>query len=39
MIYKVFCDESCHLQNDKKNFMVIGAIYCPKNEVNNIVLF
>lgn len=39
MIYKVFCDESCHLQNDKKNFMVIGAIYCPKNEVNNIVKY
>lgn len=37
MEYKVYCDESCHLLTDKKNFMVLGAIYCPKSEVNHII--
>lgn len=36
MKYKVYCDESCHMQNDKKDFMVIGAVYCPESEINNI---
>jgi hypothetical protein len=26
----VYCDESCHLENDKSNFMVLGAISCIK---------
>ncbi|MBQ8472560.1 MAG: DUF3800 domain-containing protein [Bacilli bacterium] len=39
MKYKVYCDESCHMQNDKKNFMVLGAVYCPENEVNNIAKY
>lgn len=25
----IYCDESCHLQNDKEPVMVIGAVYCP----------
>ena len=25
----IYCDESCHLQNDKELVMVIGAVYCP----------
>ena len=31
----IYCDESCHLQNDKEPVMVIGAVYCPieKKEV------
>ena len=30
----IYCDESCHLQNDKEPDMVIGSVYCPieKNE-------
>lgn len=24
----IYCDESCHLQNDKQSVMVLGAIYC-----------
>ncbi len=39
MKYKVYCDESCHMQNDKKNYMVLGAIYCPKKEINNVVKY
>lgn len=25
----IYCDESCHLQNDKEPVMVISAVYCP----------
>lgn len=32
-IYNIYCDESCHLENDKKNVMVLGAIWCPIEKV------
>jgi hypothetical protein len=25
----IYCDESCHLQNDGEDLMAIGAVYCP----------
>ena len=25
----IYCDESCHLLNDKEPIMVLGAVYCP----------
>lgn len=25
----VYCDESCHLENDKEKAMVLGAVWCP----------
>lgn len=25
----IYCDESCHLPNDKEPVMVLGAVYCP----------
>lgn len=25
----VYCDESCHLENDHINVMVLGAVWCP----------
>lgn len=34
--YNVYCDESCHLQNDKSNVMVLGAVWCPKNKKDEI---
>lgn len=30
--YNVYCDESCHLENDKINTMVLGAMWCPKEK-------
>jgi hypothetical protein len=36
--YNIFCDESCHLQNDDSNIMVLGAVACPehlKKSINN----
>ncbi len=27
-VYKIFCDESCHLQHDGADIMVLGALHC-----------
>ena len=27
--YNIYCDESCHLENDKEPIMVLGAVWCP----------
>lgn len=32
----IYCDESCHLQNDRQKVMVWGGIICPKNKVKEI---
>lgn len=32
----VYCDESCHLLNDKQNVMGFGSIWCPKKERTQI---
>ena len=37
-IYNLYCDESCHLQYDGNDIMVIGTVYCEKKysyEINN----
>ena len=31
-IYNIYCDESCHLENDHQKAMVLGAIWCPIKE-------
>ena len=31
--YNVYCDESCHLEHDHLNVMVLGAVWCPKESV------
>ena len=36
MKYNIYCDESCHLENDGINVMVIGAIWCPHESVRKI---
>lgn len=36
MEYNVYCDESCHLENDGINVMTLGAIWCPKDKVKAI---
>lgn len=33
MKYKIFCDESCHLEFDKTNILVLGAICCEEEQV------
>lgn len=34
----IYCDESCHLQNDKQSVMVLGAIHCPAYKKDEIFL-
>lgn len=36
MLYNVYCDESCHLQNDNSPVMVLGAMYAPKEKKRKI---
>lgn len=39
MEHNIYCDESCHIQNNDSNFMVLGAIYCPKEKVQEITKY
>ena len=34
--YCVYCDESCHLENDHQKTMVLGALWCPKSKTKDI---
>ena len=36
MLYNVYCDETCHLENDGINVMVIGAVWCPQSKLKEI---
>lgn len=35
-MYNVYCDESCHLENDRQPIMALGAIWCPKSECRRL---
>ncbi|MBR0400294.1 MAG: DUF3800 domain-containing protein, partial [Mogibacterium sp.] len=37
MEYNIYCDESCHLENDGSNTMVIGGIRCPRTSRKRII--
>ena len=30
--YNIYCDESCHLENDRQPAMVLGAVWCPQSQ-------
>lgn len=34
----IYCDESCHLENDKHPKMVLGAVVCPREKVREIAV-
>lgn len=34
--YNIYCDESCHLENDGIKPMVLGCVWCPKSEKEKI---
>lgn len=36
MIYNIYCDESCHLEKDGINVMVLGAVWCPQPKIREI---
>lgn len=31
MEYNIYCDESCHLENDGQRYMILGGMICEKN--------
>lgn len=35
-VYNIYCDESCHLEHDRQNVMVLGAVWCSINKVREI---
>lgn len=35
--FNVYCDESCHLENDHLNVMVLGAVWCPLEKARGIM--
>lgn len=35
--FNVYCDESCHLENDESTVMVLGAVWCPLDKTREIV--
>lgn len=35
-LFNVYCDESCHLENDGQPIMVLGAAWCPQDEARRI---
>jgi hypothetical protein len=35
-IYKIFCDESCHLQHDGSDVMVLGALHCSAEKAEQL---
>jgi Protein of unknown function (DUF3800) len=37
-LLNVYCDESCHLENDGHQAMVLGAVWCPREKVPEIAL-
>ena len=35
-IFNIYCDESCHLENDRQKAMVLGAVWCPLDKRREI---
>lgn len=35
--FKIFCDESCHLEHDGSNVMVLGALRCRAPDVERVI--
>lgn len=34
--FNIYCDESCHLENDYQQVMVLGAVWCPLDKTREI---
>jgi len=37
-VFNVYCDESCHLENDRQQTMVLGAVWCPLEKTREIAV-
>lgn len=38
IIFNVYCDESCHLENDNQKVMVLGAVWCSLEKTREIAV-
>lgn len=36
--FNIYCDESCHLENDQQKAMVLGAVWCPLDKTREIAV-
>ena len=36
ILHNVYCDESCHLANDRQKVMVLGAVWLPAESLNEV---
>lgn len=36
--FNLYCDESCHLENDHQKVMVLGAVWCPLEKAGEIAV-
>lgn len=34
--FNIYCDESCHLENDGHQVMILGAAWCPTSNTREI---
>ena len=34
--FNIYCDESCHMENDHQKVMILGAVWCPLEKVREI---
>lgn len=34
--FNIYCDESCHLENDHQQVMILGAIWCSEDSSRSI---
>ena len=37
-VFNIYCDESCHLQNDRQQAMVLGAVWCLLERTREIAV-
>jgi len=35
-VFNIYCDESCHLENDRQTVMVLGAVWCSLDKTREI---
>ncbi len=35
-MFNIYCDESCHLENDGQKVMVLGAVWCSREKVPEV---
>ena len=35
-LFNIYCDESCHLVNDRSQVMVLGCVWCLRDRVAEI---